>query len=124
MFDIFRKITLKQKKILSPIQSWSGKKWLQSWSSPDPCSSLLVASCLHEVSGSQAFSDHVPFVVPVLLARTTLYQEKSMCQISFDQKFGNSFDMKKMATRIFVAIFKANKGSTQNLRNLLTKSDQ
>jgi len=47
-----------------------------------------------------------------------------MFQISFEQKFGNSFDMSKMAARIFVAIFKANKGSTQKLRNLLTESNK
>jgi len=29
-----------------------------------------------------------------------------------------------MAARIFVAIFKANKGSTQKFRNLFTESDQ
>jgi len=46
------------------------------------------------------------------------------CQISFDQKFGNSFDMNKMAARIFVAIFKANKRSTQKFRFLLTESNQ
>ena len=39
-------------------------------------------------SGSQTFSDRVPFVAPVLSSRTTLFQEKSMCQISFDQKSG------------------------------------
>jgi len=60
MFDIFRKITLKQKKILSPIQSWSGKKWhsqsdpvliwqkvasvlIQSWSVLISVSSFLFA---------------------------------------------------------------------------------
>ena len=42
----------------------------------------------HYSSGSQTFSDRVPFVTPVLLSRTTLFQEKSMCQISFDQKSG------------------------------------
>jgi len=47
-----------------------------------------------------------------------------MCKISFDQKFGSSFNMNKMAARIFVAIFKANKGSAQKFRNLLTESDQ
>jgi len=47
-----------------------------------------------------------------------------MCKILFDQKFGNSFNMNKMAARIFVAIFKANKGSTQKFRNLYTESDQ
>jgi len=39
-------------------------------------------------SGSQSFSDRVPFVCPVLSSRTPLFQEKSMCQISFDQKSG------------------------------------
>jgi len=34
------------------------------------------------------FSDHVPFMCPVLPSRTTLFQEKSMCQIPFDQKSG------------------------------------
>jgi len=65
-------------------------------------------------------------VGPLLSAHTTLFQEKLMWQISFDQKFGNSFDMNKMVARIFVAIFKANKGSrpTQKFRNLLTESDQ
>ena len=47
-------------------------------------------------------------MAPILSARTTLFQEKSMCQISFDLKFGNSLDMKEMGVRIFVAIFKAN----------------
>ena len=47
-----------------------------------------------------------------------------MCKISFDQKFGNSFNMNKMAARIFVAIFNANEGSTQKFRNLFTESDQ
>jgi len=32
-------------------------------------------------SGSQTFSDRVPFVDPVLSTRTTLFQENSMCQI-------------------------------------------
>jgi len=32
--------------------------------------------------------------------------------------------MNKMAARIFVATFNANKGSTQKLRNLFTESDQ
>jgi len=63
-------------------------------------------------------------VGPVLSARTTLFQEKPMCQISFDLKFENSFDINKMAVRIFVAIFKASKGSTQKFRNLLTESDE
>ena len=76
------------------------------------------------VSGFQTFSDHAPFVAPVLSARTTLFQEKSMCHISFDLKFGNSFDMKQMGVRIFVAIFKANKGRTQKFRNLLTESNE
>ena len=40
--------------------------------------------------GSKSFSDHVPFVGPVLSTCTTLFQVKSMCQISFDQKFGKS----------------------------------
>jgi len=44
----------------------------------------------HKNSGSQTFSDHVPFVVTVLSTRTTLFQKKSMCQIQFDQKFGKS----------------------------------
>jgi len=48
----------------------------------------LAASCLHQVSGSQTFSDHVPFVGPVLSARTTLFQEKSMCQISVHDDLG------------------------------------
>ena len=39
-------------------------------------------------SGSQTFSDRVPFVAPELTSRTTLFQEKPMCQISFDQKSG------------------------------------
>ena len=47
-----------------------------------------------------------------------------MCQTSFDLKYGNSFDMNKMAVRNFVAFFKANKGSAQKYRNLLTESDQ
>jgi len=33
------------------------------------------------VSGSRTFSDRVPFVGPVPSTRTTLFQEKSMCQI-------------------------------------------
>ena len=33
-------------------------------------------------------SDRVPFVAHVLSSRTTLFQEKSMCQISSDQKSG------------------------------------
>jgi len=57
IFDMFKIITLKQQKFsqsdpdlvrqisknCSPIQSWSGQNWLQSWSSPIqscPCSSL------------------------------------------------------------------------------------
>ena len=54
IFDIFRVIILKQQNSLSPIQSWSANfeetcspiqpwschDWLQSWPSPDPCSSL------------------------------------------------------------------------------------
>jgi len=44
--------------------------------------------------------------------------------MSFDLKFGNNFDMNNMAVRNFVAIFKANKGSAQKFRNLLTESDQ
>jgi len=47
-----------------------------------------------------------------------------MYKISVDQKFGNSFNMNKMAARIFVAIFKANKGSTQKFSNLFTEYDQ
>jgi len=47
-----------------------------------------------------------------------------MCKISFAQKFGNSFNMNKMAARIFIAIFKANQGSTQKFKNLFTESDQ
>jgi len=47
-----------------------------------------------------------------------------MCKTSFDQKFGNSFNMNKRAARVFVAIFKANKGSTQKFRNLFAESDQ
>jgi len=47
-----------------------------------------------------------------------------MRKISFHQKFGNSFNMKKMAARIFVAIFNANEGSSQKFRNLFTESDQ
>jgi len=42
----------------------------------------------HYYSGSQTFSDCVPFVAPVLSSRTTLFHEKSMCQMSFDQKSG------------------------------------
>jgi len=33
------------------------------------------------VSGSQTYPDHVPFVGPALSICTTLFQEKSMCQI-------------------------------------------
>jgi len=47
-----------------------------------------------------------------------------MCKILFDQKFESSFNMNKMAARIFVAIFKANKGGTQKFRNIFTESDQ
>jgi len=32
--------------------------------------------------------------------------------------------MNKMAARIFVTIFKSNKGSTQKFRNLFAESDQ
>jgi len=32
--------------------------------------------------------------------------------------------MKKMGVRIFVAIFKTNKGRTQKFRNLLTESNE
>jgi len=39
-------------------------------------------------SGSQTFSDRVPFVCPVLSSCTTLFQKKPMCQISVDQKSG------------------------------------
>jgi len=39
-------------------------------------------------SGSQTFSHHEPFVGPILSPRTTLLQENSIYQISFDQKFG------------------------------------
>jgi len=42
----------------------------------------------YNTSGSQTFSHHVPFVGPILSPRTTLLQENSICQISFDQKFG------------------------------------
>jgi len=38
-------------------------------------------------SGSQTFSDRVPFVAIVLPPHTTLFQENSIYQISFDQKF-------------------------------------
>ena len=38
------------------------------------------------ISGSQTFSDRVPFVCPLPSSHTTLFQEKLMCQISFDQK--------------------------------------
>jgi len=31
-------------KNCSPIQSWSGQNWLQSWSSPDPCSCLTCSA--------------------------------------------------------------------------------
>ena len=55
VFDMVRIMTLKQQiffrpiqslsanfqKNCSPIQSWSGQTWLQSWSSPIPCSSLV-----------------------------------------------------------------------------------
>jgi len=47
-----------------------------------------------------------------------------MCKISFDEKFGNSFNISKMAARIFVAIFNANEGCTRKFRNLFTESDQ
>ena len=57
IFDIFRIITLKQqnfsqsdpvlirqiKKNCSPIQSWSGQNWLQSWSSPIQSRSVLIS---------------------------------------------------------------------------------
>ena len=39
------------------------------------------------MSGSQTFSDRVPFVEPVLSSRTTLFQENAFCQRSFAQKF-------------------------------------
>ena len=45
-------------KNCSPIQSWSGRNWLQSWSSPDPCSSLVVHWC-----GTQASSHNSQGVV-------------------------------------------------------------
>jgi len=48
----------------------------------------LMKQNRHYSSGSQNFSDGVPFVAAVLSSRTTLFQEKSMCQISFDQKSG------------------------------------
>ena len=42
------------------------------------------------ISGSQTFSDRVPFVGPILSPRTTLFQENSIYPISFDQKFGKA----------------------------------
>jgi len=39
-------------------------------------------------SGSQTFSNHVPFVGPILSPRTTFLQENSIYQILFDHKFG------------------------------------
>jgi len=57
IFDMFKIITLKQKfsqsdpvvirqisKNCSPIQSWSGQKWLQSWSSPIQSWSVLISA--------------------------------------------------------------------------------
>jgi len=42
--------------------------------------------CTFKLSGSQSFSDRVPLVGPALPTRTTLFQEKSIYQISFDHK--------------------------------------
>ena len=38
------------KKNCSPIQSWSGQNWLQSWSSPDLCSSLQCKHCTADLA--------------------------------------------------------------------------
>ena len=35
---------------------------------------------MRKSSGSQTFSDLLPFVGPVMSMRTTLFQEKSVCQ--------------------------------------------
>ena len=75
---------------------------------------FVSVSCKVCSDGSQTFSDRIPFAGPVLSARNTLFQEKSTFQILFDQKFGNNFDLNKMAVRIFVAIFKANKEVHKN----------
>jgi len=49
-------------------------------------------------------------VVPVLSLRTALFQEKSMCQISFDQNLENQdahkFDMNKMSVINYNGLFK------------------
>ena len=61
IFDIFRKITLKQKKFSQSdpvlfrhfwkkLQSWSGQNWLQSWSSPIQSWSVLISETWLESS--------------------------------------------------------------------------
>ena len=61
IFDIFRIFTLKQQnfsqsdpvlnanfqKNCSPIQSWSGQNWLQSWSNPIQSWSVLISDIYH-----------------------------------------------------------------------------
>jgi len=52
---------------------------------------ILVAlntSITHYDSGSQNFPDRIPFVGRVLSPRTTLFQENSIFQILFNEKFG------------------------------------
>jgi len=44
-----------------------------------------------------------------------------MCQLSLDVKFGNSFDVKKMAMRIFVAIFKSQQGQNTKIQEFINR---
>jgi len=49
---------------------------------------FIQSSVCFYASGSPTFSDREPFMGLVLSPHTSLFQQKSMCQISFDQKFG------------------------------------
>ena len=100
---------------------WSGGGAPQCTSELLFCHQFLSFS----FSGYQTFSDRVPFVGPVLSARNTLFQENSIFQILFDQKFGKpeltQFRHEQNVCENLWPFLKPT--STQKFRNLLTKPD-
>ena len=80
-------------------------------------------------SGSQTFSDRVPSVGPILLPRTTLSQENSIYQMSFNQKFWKQKltpiqHEQNRVEKIIIAIFKTQLGKYTTLQAFINRNRQ
>jgi len=77
-------------KKCSPIQSWSGQNWLQSWSSPDPCSSLVSTLLSQWTPTAIVICKYLAFKGPTtatLMCKQSLLSEGPQQQMQYASTF-------------------------------------